>query len=163
MKICLKCKQLCNDDTLTNCPKCQGELIQYSQEKYEYYLNNQKQGYSKYTSKEDRMYQDIHTIKNILVLFAVLVIFMLIANFFIMMGQWIDTFPVTNRERCGRFLGVAQQLIHGFFCTSQDSYILEQPFLDIDLVSLALFILSIWLKCYKPEIIFCSEIGRAHV
>lgn len=86
MKICLKCKQLCNDDTLTNCPKCQGELIQYSQEKYEYYLNNQKQGYSKYTSKEDRMYQDIHTIKNILVLFAVLVIFMLIANFFILMG-----------------------------------------------------------------------------
>lgn len=42
MKICLKCKQFCNDDTLTECPKCKGELIQYNEEKYKYYLNNQK-------------------------------------------------------------------------------------------------------------------------
>ena len=38
MKICLKCKQLCNDDTLKKCPKCTGELIQYSEEKYKYYF-----------------------------------------------------------------------------------------------------------------------------
>ena len=55
MKICLKCKQLCNDDTLTKCPKCKGELIQYSEEKYKYYLNNQKQENSKCASKEDRL------------------------------------------------------------------------------------------------------------
>ena len=86
MKICLKCKQPCYDDTLTKCPNCKGELIKYSEEKYKYYLNNQKQLNSKYISKEDRMYQDIHTIKNILVLFAVLAIITFIANFFIMMG-----------------------------------------------------------------------------
>ena len=86
MKICLKCKQLCNDDTLTKCPKCKGELIQYNEEKYKYYLNNQKQENNKYISKEDRMYQDIHTIKNILVLFAVLAIITFVVNFFIMMG-----------------------------------------------------------------------------
>lgn len=86
MKICLKCKQLCNNDTLTKCPKCKGELIQYSEEKYKYYLNNQKQENNKYTSKEDRMYKDIHTIKNTLVLFAVLAIITFVVNFFIMMG-----------------------------------------------------------------------------
>lgn len=86
MKICLKCKQLCNDDTLAKCPKCKGELIQYNEEKYKYYLNNQKQENTKYFSKEDRMYKDIHTIKNILVLFAVLAIITFVVNFFIMMG-----------------------------------------------------------------------------
>ncbi len=86
MKICLKCKQLSNDDTLKKCPKCTGELIQYSEEKYKYYLNNQKQENSKYVSKEDRMYKEIHTIKNILVLFAVLEIITFVVNFFIMMG-----------------------------------------------------------------------------
>ena len=82
----LKCKQLCSDDTSTKCPKCKGELIQYNEEKYKYYLNNQKQENSKYISKEDRMYQDIHTIKNILVLFAVLAVITFVINFFIMMG-----------------------------------------------------------------------------
>lgn len=86
MKICLKCKQLCNDDTLIKCPKCKGELIQYSEEKYKYYLNIQKQENNKFISKEDRMYKDIHTIKNILVLFAVLAIITFVVNFFIMMG-----------------------------------------------------------------------------
>ncbi len=87
MKICLKCKQPCNDDTLTICPKCKGELIQYNTEKYKYYLNNQIREGSKYTSKEDRMYNDIHTIKNILVLFAVLAVIVFAVNLFIAMGQ----------------------------------------------------------------------------
>ena len=78
MKICLKCKQPCDNDSLTKCPDCGGELIPYSKEKYNYYLNNQKQSNDKYVSKEDRMYKDIHTIKNILVLFAVLAIAALI-------------------------------------------------------------------------------------
>lgn len=43
MKICLKCKQPCDDDKLLKYPKCNGELILYSKEKYSYYLNNQKQ------------------------------------------------------------------------------------------------------------------------
>lgn len=59
MKICLKCKQLCDDDIVTKCPKCKGTLIPYSEEKYKYYLSNQKQLNNKGISKEDRMYQDI--------------------------------------------------------------------------------------------------------
>lgn len=86
MKICLKCKQPCNDDTLTKCPNCKGDLIQYSEEKYKYYINNQNQENNIHISKEDRIYQDIHTIKNIMVLFMVLVIINFVVNFFIMMG-----------------------------------------------------------------------------
>ncbi len=32
MKICLKCKQICDDDTLIKCPQCKGELIPYNEE-----------------------------------------------------------------------------------------------------------------------------------
>ncbi len=63
MKICLKCKRPCSNDTLAKCSECNGELIQYSEEKYKYFLNNQKQSKSKYISREERMCQDIHTIK----------------------------------------------------------------------------------------------------
>ncbi|MDE7020982.1 MAG: hypothetical protein K2P23_08800, partial [Lachnospiraceae bacterium] len=70
MKICLKCKRPCSNDTLAKCPECNGELIQYSEEKYKYFLNNQKQSKSKYISREERMCQDIHTIKNISLLFT---------------------------------------------------------------------------------------------
>jgi len=86
MKICLKCKQPCDNDNLTRCPNCNGELIPYNKEKYNYYLNNQKQSNNKYETNEDRMYKDIHTIKNILVLFAVLAIITFVTNFFIMLG-----------------------------------------------------------------------------
>ena len=86
MKICLKCKQICDDDTLIKCPQCKGELIPYNEEKYKYYLNNQKQRNNTYISKEDRMYQDIHTIKNILVILAVLAVITFILNFFITMS-----------------------------------------------------------------------------
>ena len=86
MKICLKCKQPCDQDELLKCPKCNGELIPYSKDKYQYYLNNQKTNNNKYISKEDRMYQDIHTIKNILVFFAVLIIIIFIINFIVLLG-----------------------------------------------------------------------------
>ena len=86
MQIYLICKQICNDDILAKCPKCKGELIPYNEEKYKYYLSNQKQLNNKGISKEERMYQDIHTIKNILVLFAVLAIITFVVNLFIMMG-----------------------------------------------------------------------------
>ena len=86
MKICLKCKQPCNDDNLEKCPKCKGELIPYSQEKYNYYMQSQKQQNNRYTSKEDRMYQDIHTIKNILMFFVVLVAVTLVINLIMAIG-----------------------------------------------------------------------------
>ena len=67
MKLCLKCRNTFNDDSLSMCPKCKKELIPYSQEKYEYYLKMQNSSTNK--TKEERMYDDIHTIKNILVCF----------------------------------------------------------------------------------------------
>ena len=86
MKICLKCKQTCDNDELLKCPKCNGELIPYNQEKYSYYLNNQKQQNSKHLSKEDRMYQDIHTIKNILIAILVIVVVVIIINIMAVFG-----------------------------------------------------------------------------
>lgn len=80
MKICLKCKQPCDNDDLLKCPKCNGELIAYSKEKYQYYLNNQRTNNTQNMSKEDRMYQDIHTIKNILVLFVILLVITFVMN-----------------------------------------------------------------------------------
>lgn len=80
MKICLKCKQPCDNDDLLKCPKCNGELIPYSKEKYKYYINNQKTNDNQHMSKEDRMYQDIHTIKNILVLFVILLVITFVMN-----------------------------------------------------------------------------------
>ena len=78
LKICLKCKNICEDNSLEKCPKCKGELIPYSKEKYEYYIKNQKQ--TSYKSKEDRLYDDVHTIKNILIILcSIFVLNMIIA------------------------------------------------------------------------------------
>lgn len=86
MKICLKCKQPCDDDELLKCPKCNGKLIPYNQEKYSYYLNNQKQQNRKHLSKEDRMYHDIHTIKNILIAVVVVVVVVIAINILAVFG-----------------------------------------------------------------------------
>ena len=83
MKLCIKCKQTFDDDTLNNCPKCKHNLMPYSKEKYDYYLKykdnvssssslTMKQYKNKYLNKEERMYDDIHTIKNILVFFLII-------------------------------------------------------------------------------------------
>lgn len=85
MKMCLKCRQPCDNDGLVKCPKCNGELIPYSQEKYQYYLNNIKTNSNKYISKEDRMYEDIHTIKNILVGMVILVVIEFVINLMLVM------------------------------------------------------------------------------
>ena len=84
MKICLKCKQPCENNDLLKCPKCNGELIPYSKEKYKYYINNQKTNSNQHMSKEDRMYQDIHTIKNILVFFVAIIVIFFIMNLIVL-------------------------------------------------------------------------------
>ena len=72
MKICSKCKYLCDNDTLHKCPKCNSELT--LMENYSNHLEAQGQLGDVYLSKEDRMYEDIHTIKNIMVAFTAFIV-----------------------------------------------------------------------------------------
>lgn len=67
MKICLKCKYLCENDLLQSCPKCNGNLTMI--EDHDNRLPSEEASSNMYISKQDRMYEDIHTIKNIMVAF----------------------------------------------------------------------------------------------
>lgn len=81
MRICTKCKYICDNDMLQSCPKCKGELT--IMEVHTNHLPGEDPSSSMYLSKQDRMYEDIHTIKNIMVafitIFIIAVIFTAIA------------------------------------------------------------------------------------
>lgn len=84
MKICLKCKYLSDNDLLQRCPKCNGDLTLV--ENYNKQLRSEDPSDSMYLSKQDRMYEDIHTIKNILVAFITFFIISIVLTLIMFLG-----------------------------------------------------------------------------
>lgn len=84
MKICLNCKYLSDNDLLQSCPKCNGDLALI--ENYDKQLRSEEPSDSMYLSKQDRMYEDIHTIKNILVAFITFFIISIVLTLIMFLG-----------------------------------------------------------------------------